>query len=640
MENPAVLADPGADPSADPGSGPGAGPVADPVAGPEAWYQNGAAEAQREVLILERRLRTLATARFFAFLGGVSALLLLETTPRGSWPLLWGAALVSFGLFAGLVQRHRRTRRDVRGARVREGLYLEGIARIQRDWGSIPEPDLGPAPDGHPWAVDLDMLGYGSLAHLLGTPRTGPGKQALRQALLGEPGGSPESRCTHREAVARLAQDPDLLIRIQLSARLPEGVASPDALERLLQWAEGAAWAPPGPRGAWVWAARGITALNVALLALWFTGAPPLWLASAVVSTALWIRSREAAHARFDAVEGAYPSLALWSALLEVAGSLPGDTPRLRSIRASAVEPDQAALALRQLQRISDWAEIRRSALIYYPLALLTAWDVHPMVPLERWRARHGHRIRAWMDGVGMLERLTAFALLRFDHPSWILPSEEVAGEGTPGILARGLTHPLLPPRVAVGNDVEIPVAGRLLLLTGSNMSGKSTLLRALGVNQVLLLAGGPVAASTYQAPPIPPWTSMRIRDSLIQGVSLFMAELQRLRQVVDAARGGAVLVLLDEILQGTNTAERRTAARIILSHLVDAGAHGAVSTHDLTLADDEGLARHLEQVHLQESVVELDGKKTLTFDHRLRPGPATSRNALILLEMVGLGPT
>lgn len=609
-------------------------------ASPELWYQKEEANANKEAEIVERRLRTLATARFFAFLGGVVPLLLLETTPRGGWPLLIGISLLGAVLFGGLVRAHRRQKSALRTLRMRQTLHREGLARLQRNWKDLPQVDLGPIPDTHPWAVDLDMLGFGSLAHLLGTPRTGPGRAALRAALLGEEVGSLETREAHRAAVSRLAQKPELLSQIQLAARLPDGVESADALASLLAWAEGEPWKPSERPSLWIWGARGVALTNLILVVLWLGGAPPVWLVSAIASVVLWFRIRPDAHRRFDAVEGATSSLARWSALLQEAANLPGDTPLLRSIREGATEPVEAARALRQLQRISDWAEIRRNAFVYYPLAILWIWDLHPLVPLERWRARHGHRIRAWMEGVGTLERLTAFALLRFDHPAWTMPTERVLIQDDPSIRALDLVHPLLPPEIAVGNEVEIPSGGRLLLLTGSNMSGKSTLLRAVGVNQILLLAGGPVAASEYRGAPLSPWTCMRIRDSLTQGVSLFMAELKRLRQVVDAARQGPVLVLLDEILQGTNTAERRTAARIILTHLREARACGAVSTHDLTLADDENLAEALEQVHLRESVVEVEGVRTLTFDHRLRPGPATSKNALILLELVGLGPS
>jgi hypothetical protein len=614
-------------------------PTHAPTGAPEGWYTQGQTQALNEVEQLRSSLKNLSRGRFLAFFGGIVPLLLLETTPRGGWPLLLGLSLISLLTFGGLVQRHRRVRTALRAAEMRSSLYGEGLARLKRDWTRLPEIDLGTAPEGHPWAVDLDVLGFGSLSHLLGTPRTYPGKLALRTALLGDAQSSPSMRAAHREAVAQLAEDPERLIQIQLAARLSEGEEAPRAVDTLMAWGEAEPWKPPIAWPYWVWLGRGSMGLNLVLVALWFGGTPPFWIAGMAVSGFLWVQTRAAAHAQFDAVQAAYPSLARWSALLREASHLSGDATLLRTLRDGATRPDEAAQALRDLQRISDWAEIRQSSLIYIPLALLTAWDIHPLANLERWRRRHGHRIRNWMDGVGTLERLTAFALLRHDHPDWILPFERSPESERPGLRARHLTHPLLPPSHAVGNDLEIPGPGKLLLLTGSNMSGKSTLLRAVGVNQILLLAGAPVAAHEYDASPVAPWTSMRIRDSLTQGVSLFMAELKRLRQVVDAARNGPVLVLLDEILQGTNTAERRTAARIILSHLLAAGACGAVSTHDLTLAEDPELAGHLEQVHLRESVVEVDGVRTLTFDHRLRAGPATSRNALILLDMVGLGP-
>jgi DNA mismatch repair ATPase MutS len=219
--------------------------------------------------------------------------------------------------------------------------------------------------------------------------------------------------------------------------------------------------------------------------------------------------------------------------------------------------------------------------------------------------------------------------------------------------------HPLLPPAERVDNDVEVGPAGTFLLVTGSNMSGKSTLLRAIGVNLILAGTGAPVCASSFRTPPVALWTSMRVQDSLERGVSYFMAELQRLKQVVDAARadaaswsrdgrGGAGLFaaepeerrffyLLDEILQGTNTAERQIAARRIIAYLVDSGALGAVSTHDLTLADAPELAAHARMVHFTETIAAGDSGPMMTFDYLLRPGIATSTNALRLMEIVGL---
>ncbi len=619
---------------------------------PRGWYASRIRAAEEEVAALERRMSRLATFRLVCFLAAVAPLLALETTPRGWWPGLFALAGIFGSGFVALVVHHRRARRARDRAAVRVALGKEGLARLDRRWDALPHPRLDPPPPPeHPWAGDLDVLGRASLGHLLGTPRTVPGLERLRSLLLDppEPGDAGiVARQLRRDAVDRLSRAPELLEQVQVAARSARRPGPRSELAAFRAWAAGPSWKPPEVLARWLAGARLLAVANVVLLSGWFVGWPPVWMLGAAASLVVWSLTRGAAHTRFDAVEGAEASLGRWAELLDVAAALPGGSALLDRLREGAGSPVEGARALGELQRISDWAQVRRSSLAYFPLALLLAWDIHPLVPMERWRTRHGGHVERWLEAVGELEVLVALALLRFDHPDWALPEERpfMPGEANggpadpsrPSIEASELRHPLLPPAEAVGNDVDLPGAGGLLLVTGSNMSGKSTLLRALGVNQLLLLAGGPVAASAYRAPALVPWSSMRIRDSLAEGVSFFMAELHRLRRVVDAAREGPVLVLLDEILQGTNTAERRTAARIILGHLLETGAVGAVSTHDLTLADAPELAARLRQVHLREEVLEVDGRRVLTFDHRVRPGPATSRNALLLLEMVGLG--
>jgi DNA mismatch repair ATPase MutS len=202
------------------------------------------------------------------------------------------------------------------------------------------------------------------------------------------------------------------------------------------------------------------------------------------------------------------------------------------------------------------------------------------------------------------------------------------------------LGHPLLEPGECVRNDVEVGPPDTFLLVTGSNMSGKSTLLRAIGANVVLAGAGGPVCAVSLELPRVRLHTCMTVTDSLEDGVSRFMAELLRVRSIVRAAREPSVpaLYLLDELLQGTNTAERRVAAQAILRHLLDAGAIGALTTHDLTLHEAPDLAPRARAWHFRESVEQGDGGTRLHFDYLLRSGLATTRNALKLLEAVGLG--
>jgi DNA mismatch repair ATPase MutS len=272
-------------------------------------------------------------------------------------------------------------------------------------------------------------------------------------------------------------------------------------------------------------------------------------------------------------------------------------------------------------------------------LQLLGLWDFHVLAALERWQLASGSHARDWLDALGDAEALSALATLAYDNPDWAMP-ELVDGE--PRVEAQSLGHPLLPARTCVSNDITVGPPGTFVIVTGSNMSGKSTLLRAIGTNVVLAQAGGPVCAASMRLTPVDIWTSIRIDDSLEAGVSLFMAELRRLKRIVDAARDPArprpLLYLLDEILHGTNTAERRVAARRVVTYLLDAGAIGAVTTHDLTLADDPTLERAAERVHFTERFVQENGRTTMTFDYRLRPGLATSANALKLLALIGLG--
>jgi DNA mismatch repair ATPase MutS len=260
-------------------------------------------------------------------------------------------------------------------------------------------------------------------------------------------------------------------------------------------------------------------------------------------------------------------------------------------------------------------------------------WDVHCAFALLGWRARAGEHVRAWLDALGEVEALASLAGFAFEHPAFAWP------ELTPGPLleACALGHPLLPADRRVGNDVSLPVAGRALVVTGSNMSGKSTLLRALGVNAVLAFAGAPVCAAALRIGAVRVATSMRIEDSLEEGVSHFYAELRRLKRVLDWTHDEGrppVLFLLDEILHGTNSRERVLGACAVVRELVGCAALGAVSTHDLGItALERELGGQVENVHFEEQV---EGE-AMTFDYVLRPGIVQSSNALRLMRAIGI---
>jgi DNA mismatch repair ATPase MutS len=308
--------------------------------------------------------------------------------------------------------------------------------------------------------------------------------------------------------------------------------------------------------------------------------------------------------------------------------------PRLVRLQA-AIAGEGVAGASRELDRLQTllgFAEVRASGMFAIFVNLFLLWDVFCAAALLRWRAGAGRSVRRWIEAMAEIEALAALGTFACEHPRYAFP--EVTA-GPLSFVAEGLGHPLLPAFRRVENDVAIASAGTALLVTGSNMSGKSTLLRAVGINAVLALAGAPVCARRLSLAECQVRTSMRIKDSLEEGVSHFYAELGRLKGIVDAANGGErVLFLLDEVLHGTNSRERNLGAKAVVKHLLDRGAVGAVSSHDLGLSDLEAESGgKVRNVHFQELV---EGDK-MTFDYKLKPGVVTSSNALRLMKRIGI---
>ncbi|HTE18669.1 MAG TPA: MutS family DNA mismatch repair protein, partial [Armatimonadota bacterium] len=366
----------------------------------------------------------------------------------------------------------------------------------------------------------------------------------------------------------------------------------------------------------------------------------PLWAIPFLLNLVIGATAGRSAYHTISAVAADHRAIAAYAGQLELLTASPFTDAHLQRLHATLGEGEASAPAM--LRRLGSTASmaIPPSSMLYLPIQALTLWDVHVVFALERWKHQAGSRVRAWLDALGTFEALAALAGLSHDNPAWVFPQ---LAETHDRLAARQVGHPLLREDVRVHNDVSLGPPGTFLLVTGSNMSGKSTLLRSIGVNAVLAQAGGAVCADNLSLPPVTIWTSVRVQDSLERGVSFFLAELQRLKLVVDAATEASesdsprVLYLLDEILQGTNTAERSVAARQIIAYLVGQGAIGAVSTHDLALVDDPRLEPIAHTVHFTDTVGEGPDAPPMSFDYRLRPGVATTTNALRLMRLIGL---
>jgi hypothetical protein len=339
----------------------------------------------------------------------------------------------------------------------------------------------------------------------------------------------------------------------------------------------------------------------------------------------LTARTREVAAG----VERAEPALALLARLLSRIEQETFASPRLVQLRAELGET-----ASREIERLRRRVALLDSARnqFFLPFAALMLWKTNVAFAIESWRAESGGKIGGWIAAVGEIEALSSLASFAFEHPSFAVP--EVV-DGDPCFEAAEAGHPLIPEGRRVPNDVALGGELRLLVISGSNMSGKSTMLRTIGVNAVLALAGAPVCARSLRIAPMAVGASIRLHDSLLVGVSRFYAEIVRIRQIVAMAEGGApLLFLLDEILHGTNSHDRRVGAEAIVRGLVSRGAIGCVSTHDLALAAiADSLAPRARNVHFEDHLEE----GVMRFDYRMREGVVQRSNALALMRTIGI---
>lgn len=610
---------------------------------PAEYYQDRLSRLEREALQLQDRDRWFSLARGGTF--SIAAFLLFLGWTRIGIPGYVAGGLCLVGLVV-LIFHHDRVQQHLKMVIARTDLNRQQVARRERNWSAVPLSEVEVPTAHRPLARDLDLFGHASLWQLLNQAHTARGNVTLRDWLL-EP-SLPAEVGAREAAVKRLASLCLFREDVVFNARFLNARAN--GPQEFVEWAEGPRWL--GRRPILRWAVR---ALALAMLVLppgiYLGWVPPetvllllVLLAVNVAINAVWTGS---IHELFNRIDAGEHDMEHYTALFRLVAQLPDDgggklAELKRAMSGGGVDFERALV---QLRRAMALANGRRSALFGVPYVLaeiLWFWDFHVLYLLERWQSRCGHVVRHWIQAVAELEALVSLATLAHDHPQWTYAEVDPA---TNRVLADAVGHPLLPPDGCVRNDVSVGPAGRFLLVTGSNMSGKSTLLRALGVNAVLAQAGGPVCAARFQMPPLELATSMRITDSLHQGVSFFLAELWRLKEIVDRANqlnqdpgGRRLCYLLDEILQGTNSAERHVAVTRVIEFLVRSRAIGAVSTHDLALASEQRLTTHADVVHLRETIQSGPTGEEMSFDYKLHPGISSTTNALKLLKMVGLG--
>jgi DNA mismatch repair ATPase MutS len=335
-----------------------------------------------------------------------------------------------------------------------------------------------------------------------------------------------------------------------------------------------------------------------------------------------------------EAVESPSRDLVLLAELLKRLENETFRAPLLQQLHArlKAGNQQNASAQIAHLGRLGerlDWTENK----VFQPIAFALLWTAQVAMAIERWRRGAGRNIREWIDTAGEFEALCSLANYSYEHPSDVFP--ELDGLSSGWFEAEGLAHPLMPESHSIRNDVQLGGEIRLWIVSGSNMSGKSTLLRTIGINTVLAWAGAPVCAARLKISPLNLGVSIRVQDSLQDGRSRFYAEITRLRQIINLTSAPPpVMFLLDELLSGTNSHDRQIGAAAIVQALINHGALGLITTHDLALAHIAGtLAGRAINVHFADTL--RNGE--LHFDYRLQPGVVERSNALDLMRSVGL---
>jgi hypothetical protein len=528
--------------------------------------------------------------------------------------------LVPIAAFAGLVLYHYTINR----ARSRSGravdFYRRGLARIEDRWAGTGQDGARFDVPHHVYAADLDLFGKGSLFELLSSARTRMGEDTLAQWLLSP--SSVETILARHACVVELRERLDFREELAVLGEDARVGVHPGAL---LAWAE----APNQLGRRWIrWTALLLPLLAVASAFVWhYLGTPTPLLLVLLIEAGLAYRLKSDLARVIFATESAFADLKLFSALLTRLEREPLQAPALQKlIRKLSSHTLEASRTIARLSRIVSLVESRRNPIMAV-LDVPLMYSVNVALAAERWRHAHGKVVRSWIEVVGELEALLSIAAYSYEHPHDPFPE---FADGPASFRATELGHPLIPTGRSIRNDVGIDGNTRVLLVSGSNMSGKSTLLRSVGINAVLAMAGAPVRARRLQLTPLQIGASIRINDSLHEGSSRFYAEITRLRQLHDLAGGDLpLLFLLDELLQGTNSKDRRIGAEGVVRAFLHRRAIGLISTHDLALTD----IASLRNVHFQDDLV--NGR--MSFDFKLRDGPVAKSNGVELMRSIGL---
>jgi len=589
---------------------------------PEKIYADRLAQLQQQITQARSQLQVLGWVRLGCFVGILVCA--WQYIAKNFEPIWWLPIVALLAGFIYALAKYQKVKDRLELLLTLQQLNEKEL-HLQTTYESRFEAGNDFVEEQHPFGTDLDVFGPASLYQHINRTGTLMGRRELAYALqfpLQETAAIQQMQAAVKELAPKVEFRQLLTAQAMLAQETPADRAS---LQQWLQmpfsfidkkWLRILSWVSPA-------------CLIISIIIYSYTSN---YYPATFFLTLNWVllgsKSRQmlAQHHQLSNKEQV---LRKFAALLQLVKNEPFETSGL--LKTQQQQAAVAGDALHRLARISNALDQSLNLIVATVLNSLVLYSVHCMFSLEKWKARYQHQVQDWMQVIARMEAWGSLATFAFNHPAYIFPEATEQG----GLEATAVGHPLIPAKECVTNSITVGRPQHFLIITGSNMSGKSTFLRSVGSNLLLAMCGAPVCAEKFSFTPVHIMTSMRIKDSIARHTSYFQAELLRLQQIVKVLqRGGNVFILLDEILKGTNSADKLTGSQQLITHLLQYNCLGMIATHDLELGQLEQVYPQQIRNYCFESTIQ---ENHLYFDYRIREGIAHNKNATFLMQQMGI---
>lgn len=595
---------------------------------PLATYRQLFSQISSVVEKLQKRSARLSNLRLVSFLGGFGAFIYILYVRRAS-PVPLTVAVFSFLMFVRFLLEHAKVARRIRLLGRLRDVNRTGIDRMEGKWHEFADRGEDLQSSDHLYAYDLDIFGKGSLYQHICCAHTYRGREALA-GLLSENEPDPEKIQSRQEAVKELAGKLEWRQMLEARAVLEKGYQEDP--QKLIAWMESDK--DSGfLKKRWVLSLAPFAALISSYLLYSFFSAPFLAFLFIPLNLTLYFTLNRRICDNLDNFDKYERSVGLYAVLLKMIEREEFDSALLQKVKKELSGRTRTApsKAVSRFNSRLSLSQIRHNKEVGFLLNLLFLWDLQCLFSLLSWRSKFGSSFETWIATIADMEAFSSLSVMHFENPQWSFPQISTEQDG---FSALQMGHPLIHKEKRVVNDISIPSRKTVTIITGSNMSGKTTFLRTVGVNLVLAYAGAPVCAQDLSSAPIRLYSTMRINDNLQEGISTFYFELLKIKKILERAGDHPSLVLIDEIFRGTNSRDRHTAAVIVLKQLLKKNALTVISTHDYELTS---LAQQDEKTYRNYHFRDDYSEEGISFSYKLHPGASRQSNALALVKLAGI---